>query len=252
MMLTLCREEKDWLKAKIVWRKMKDNNCVENSARYCLLVTTFLAFCQYRWDFALSAFRGMIKRKENPNIIIFNALIYSLGNNGQVDLAFKVHDCIKPLSHIIHMERVIGDPICFSKRCCTSAFLKGPTRDPICTQLRSPAALALSVCNVLNQMSSWVSPNAQSYNVTVQGFCLREKTESATKLYQEMSELGLSADHKTWAMMLQFLPRSYTQSTQSDACSPLPVAISGEDNCLPCHLCEFLQSNRSENAIVKA
>lgn len=52
-----------------------------------------------------------------------------------------------------------------------------------------------------------VPPNANLYNAAVQGFCLRKKTESATKLYQEMRELGLMADHKTRAMMLQFLPR---------------------------------------------
>ncbi|KAJ0558188.1 putative tetratricopeptide-like helical domain superfamily [Helianthus annuus] len=65
-----------------------------------------------------------------------------------------------------------------------------------------------SLYDEVHEILKLVPPNAHLYNAAVQGFCLREKTESATKLYQEMRELGLSSDHKTRAMMLQFLPRS--------------------------------------------
>ncbi|KAL8261833.1 hypothetical protein R6Q59_025882 [Mikania micrantha] len=320
MMLTLCREEKDWLKTKIVWKNMKDNSCVGNSVTYSLLVTTFLANCQYglaieayldmvqnrvepdtrtmeaaimafakdgRCDFALSIFRAMMKRKANPNIIIFNALIHSLGNNGQVNLAFKVHDCMKSLGHVptsytwnalliaLCRAEQYGDALRLFERvqqetpsalglhlyntALTACKRLGHWRRalqilwemedsglliPVTSYCRvigacevgkepkvalqvyqhmvhrkqTPDTLTLlslirsciwgSLYDEVHEILRLVPPNAHLYNAAVQGFCLREKTESATKLYQEMRELGLSADHKTRAMMLQFLPRS--------------------------------------------
>ncbi|KAI3722444.1 hypothetical protein L2E82_33482 [Cichorium intybus] len=320
MMLTLCRDQKDWLKSEWIWRKMKENGCVGNSVTYRLLVTMFLGFCQYglaveaylemlqneinpdsrtmeaaviafvkdgRWDFALSVFRDMMKRKENPNIIVFNALIHSLGNNGQVNLAFKVYDCMKSLGHVptsytwnallialcradlysdalelfekIQQESPSGLGLHLYNTALTACKKLGSWRRglqilwemedsglsiPVTSYCRvigacevgnepkvalqvyqhmvhqkhSPDTLTLlslircciwgSLYDEVHEILKLVPPNANLYNAAVQGFCLREKTESATKLYQEMRELGLSADHKTRAMMLQFLPKT--------------------------------------------
>ncbi|PWA70061.1 Pentatricopeptide repeat-containing protein [Artemisia annua] len=321
MMLTLCRDEKDWIKSERVWMRMKDNGCVGNSVTYRLLVTIFLTFCQYglaieaylemvqngngvepdtrtteaaimafakdgRWDFALNVFRGMMKRKENPNIIIFNALIHSLGNNGQVNLAFKVYDCMKSLGHVptsytwnallvsLCRAEQYGDALRLFERvqeeapsalelhlyntALTACKQLGSWRRalqilwemessglsiPVTSycrvieacevgneprvalqvyqrmvhQKQTPDTLTLlslirsciwgSLYDEVHEILKLVPPNANLYNAAVQGFCLREKTDSATKLYQEMRELQLSADHKTRAMMLQFLPR---------------------------------------------
>ncbi|KAL4577299.1 hypothetical protein LXL04_013405 [Taraxacum kok-saghyz] len=319
MMLTLSRDEKDWLKSEWIWRKMKENNCIGNTTTYRLLVTTFLGFCQYglaveaylemiqneidpdsrtmeaaimaftkdgRWDFALSVFRDMMKRKSNPNIIIFNSLIHSLGNNGQVNLAFKVYDCMKSLGHIptsytwnallislcrsdqyseairlfekIQQESPNGLELHLYNTALTACNKLGSWRRglqilwemenlgleiPVTSYCRvigacevgnepkvalqvyqhmihrkhSPDTLTLlslirsciwgSLYDEVHEILKLVPPNAHLYNAAVQGFCLREKTESATKLYHEMRELGLSADHKTRAMMLQLLPR---------------------------------------------
>ncbi|XP_071739113.1 pentatricopeptide repeat-containing protein At3g29290 [Rutidosis leptorrhynchoides] len=320
MMLTFCRDEKDWIKSERVWRRMRDNDCVGNSTTYRLLVTIFLANCQYglaieayfemvqyeiepdtrtmeggimafakdgRWDYALSVFRGMMKRKENPNIIIFNALIHSLGNNGQVGLAFKVYDCLKSLGHVptsytwnallvaLCRDEQYGDALRLFERvqqesrdelglplyntALTACKQIGAWRRalqilwemenlglmiPVTSycrvigacevgnepkvalqvyqrmvhQKQTPDTLTLlslirsciwgSLYDEVHEILKLVPPNAHLYNAAVQGFCLRKKTESATKLYQEMRELELTADHKTRAMMLQFLPRS--------------------------------------------
>nr|XP_043634926.1 pentatricopeptide repeat-containing protein At3g29290 [Erigeron canadensis] len=320
MMLTLCRDEKDWVKSDRVWRIMKDNDCVGNLVTYRLLVTIFLVYCQYglaieaylemvqyevepdtrtteavimafakdgRWDFALSVFRGMMKRKENPNIIIFNALIHSLGNNGQVNLAFKVYDCMKSLGHVptsytwnallvalcraeqygdalrlfervqqetpsalgLHLYNTaltackslgawrrglqilwemenLGLPIHVTSYCRVIGACEVGNEPRVALQVyqrmvhqkQTPDTLTLlslirscvwgSLYDEVHEILKIVPPNAHLYNAAVQGFCLRKRTESATKLYQEMRELRLSADHKTRAMMLQFLPRS--------------------------------------------
>ncbi|KAL7613308.1 pentatricopeptide repeat-containing protein At3g29290 [Lactuca sativa] len=319
MMLTLCRDEKDWIKSEWIWRKMKENDCVGNSVTYRLLVTMFLGFCQYglaveaylemvqnevepdtrtmeaavmsfvkdgRWDFALSVFRDMMKRKENPNIIVFNALIHSLGNNGQVNLAFKVYDCMRCLGHVptsytwnallialcradqysdalelfekiqqespselgLHLYNTaltacnklgswrrglqilwemedLGLEIPVTSYCRVIGACEVGNEPKVALQVyqhmvhkkHNPDTLTLlslirsciwgSLYDEVHEILKLVPPNAHLYNAAVQGFCLREKTESATKLYQEMRELGLSADHKTRAMMLQFLPK---------------------------------------------
>ncbi|XP_076954416.1 pentatricopeptide repeat-containing protein At3g29290-like [Bidens hawaiensis] len=320
MMLTLCRDNKEWVKSEFVWRTMNNINCVGNAVTYQLLVTTFLACSQYglaieaylemvqnrvepdartmeaviiafakdgRWDFALSVFRGMMKRKENSNIIIFNALIHSLGNNGQVNLAFKVFDCMKSLGHVptsytwnallvalcraeqygdalrlfekvqhespsalgLHLyntaltacKRVgawrralqilwemedLGLSVPVTSYCRLIGACEVGNEPKVALQVyqhmahqkKSPDTLTLlslirsciwgSLYDEVHEILKLVPPNAHLYNAAVQGFCLREKTESATKLYQEMRELGLSSDHKTRAMMLQFLPKS--------------------------------------------
>ncbi|CAI9272652.1 unnamed protein product [Lactuca saligna] len=319
MMLTFCRDEKDWIKSEWIWRKMKENDCVGNSVTYRLLVTMFLGFCQYglaveaylemvqnevepdtrtmeaavmsfvkdgRWDFALSVFRDMMKRKENPNIIVFNALIHSLGNNGQVNLAFKVYDCMRCLGHVptsytwnallialcradqysdalelfekiqqespselgLHLYNTaltacnklgswrrglqilwemedLGLEIPVTSYCRVIGACEVGNEPKVALQVyqhmvhkkHNPDTLTLlslirsciwgSLYDEVHEILKLVPPNAHLYNAAVQGFCLREKTESATKLYQEMRELGLSADHKTRAMMLQFLPK---------------------------------------------
>lgn len=319
MMLTLCRDEKDWLKCERIWWTMKANGIVGNSITYRLLITTFLAFCQYglaieaylemvrhgvqpdsrtmeaaimafvkdgSWDFALDVFRGMMKRKENPNITTFNALIHSLGNNGEVSLAFKVYDCMKSLGHVptsytwnallvaLCRARQYGDALRLFDRvqqetpsalglhlynsALTACKRLGSWRRAlqILWEMEDLGLLVpvtsycrvIGACEVGNEPkvalqvyqhmvhrkqtpdtltllslirscvwgSLWVEmheilklgpPNAHLYNAAVQGLCLREKPESAKKLYQEMRELELSADHKTRAMMLQFLPR---------------------------------------------
>ncbi|KAK1440789.1 hypothetical protein QVD17_06620 [Tagetes erecta] len=320
MMLTLCRENKDWSKTEFVWRMMKDNSCVGNTVTYRLLVNIFVMSSQYglaieayldmvqhgvepdartmegviiafakdgRWDFALSVFRGMMKRKENPNVITFNALIHSLGNNGQVNLAFKVYDCMKSLGHVptsytwnallvalcraerygdalqlfekvqqeagtalgLHLYNTaltackqlgawkralqilwqmenLGLPVPVTSYCRVIGACEVGNQPKVALQVyqhmvhqkKTPDTLTLlslirsciwgSLYDEVHEILKLVPPNAHLYNAAVQGFCLREKTESATKLYQEMRELGLSSDHKTRAMMLQFLPRS--------------------------------------------
>nr|UPT49856.1 pentatricopeptide repeat protein AaPPR641 [Agave angustifolia] len=51
-----------------------------------------------------------------------------------------------------------------------------------------------------------VAPDASLYNALIHGLCLQGKIELAKKLYTKMVSIGLTADGKTRALMLQHLP----------------------------------------------
>ncbi|XP_077223474.1 pentatricopeptide repeat-containing protein At3g29290-like [Tasmannia lanceolata] len=57
------------------------------------------------------------------------------------------------------------------------------------------------------EILDYVTPDASLYNALIHGMCLRGRTTLAKKLYKRMRNSGLKPDGKTWALMLQHLPR---------------------------------------------
>ncbi|XP_077230591.1 pentatricopeptide repeat-containing protein At3g29290-like [Tasmannia lanceolata] len=59
----------------------------------------------------------------------------------------------------------------------------------------------------VDEILDCVTPVASLYNALIRGMCLRGRTTLAKKLYKRMRNSGLKPDGKTWALMLQHLPK---------------------------------------------
>ncbi|KAJ7971140.1 Pentatricopeptide repeat [Quillaja saponaria] len=64
-----------------------------------------------------------------------------------------------------------------------------------------------SLWDEVEEILHYAEPDVSLYNAAIQGMCLRGKVGPAKKLYIRMREIGLQPDGKTWALMLQNLPR---------------------------------------------
>lgn len=64
---------------------------------------------------------------------------------------------------------------------------------------------SLVISNVFLTVLQEVAPDSSIYNAVIHGLCLRGKTGLANKVYAKMRSIGLVADGKTRAFMLQHI-----------------------------------------------
>ncbi|KAM7266570.1 hypothetical protein ACFE04_004467 [Oxalis oulophora] len=132
MMISICAKVDNWVEARGVWTRMKENGEIGTQVTYNLLICTFvrsgqneLAIDAYhemlqngfepgddimqatisactkegKWDSALNMFQNMLSKELKPNQVTCNALINSLGKAGKVKLAFKVYGVMSNIGY---------------------------------------------------------------------------------------------------------------------------------------------------------